>query len=61
MKITVWRNCVVVAELDVPEAPGPDLTLDPWSDLVGVQWEDGISQIPVSYAKHGLDSRECTC
>lgn len=55
MKITVWHNCVVVAELDLPDAPGPDIKMDPYNDLIGTE-KDNVSQIPVSY-KNGLDSR----
>lgn len=54
MKITVWHNCKVVGELDLPDAPGPNISLDPYNDLIGTE-KDNVSQTPVSY-KSGLDS-----
>lgn len=61
MKITVWHNCAVVAELNVPDAPGPDVSVDPWSDLLGVNWPNGIHQVPVGYQEHGVATQECEC
>lgn len=36
MRIYVWQGCRIAAEFDVPEAPGPDLQLDPWNDKLHV-------------------------
>ena len=57
MKIQVWRECEVMAELDLPDAPGPDIKLDPYNDLIGVWWPDGRAQIPTPYQANGLVER----
>lgn len=57
MRIIVWRNCIVEAELDLPDAPGPDISLDPYNDLIGAEWPDGRTQIPTPYHRNGLTER----
>lgn len=37
MKIIVWQNCQVVQEIEIPDAPGPDIALDPWNMLVSIR------------------------
>lgn len=34
MMIRVWHGCTVVAEMNLPDVPGPDIGLDPWADLI---------------------------
>lgn len=47
MKITIWHNCVVVTELNL-DAPGPNMGIDPWNNLIGTGTEM-IHEAPVGY------------
>lgn len=49
MKILVWQGCVVETEIDLPGAPGPDISIDPWGDLIGAG-----GQFPVPYRENGV-------
>lgn len=43
MKITVWHGCRVEYEIDLAHAPGPNISLDPWADLIGLENQAGMN------------------
>lgn len=34
MRIVVWQGCQIIREIEII-APGPDIQIDPWNDLIG--------------------------
>lgn len=50
MMIHVWHGCRTVGQFNVVGAPGPDIHIDPWNDLLGpVDPDGGVRPMPKSY------------
>lgn len=43
MKITIWHGCKVIDEGHY-DAPGPDISFDPWASLIRAG-----SEVPINY------------